>query len=824
MQDGWTGALACADSAGTWTAAGDLILPLHTDTGTTRGLMVVAGAARAAVTAEVGRDLAQAAADMLALHATENDRTASEARYRTILESAGDPIITIDSRGLIQDVNPATLKAFGYSRDELLGRNVSILMPESHASGHDGYLHRYMETGRTGIIGEGRRVEARRKDGTVFPVDLVVTEFTFGGDRFFTGMLRDVTAREALEESQRQAIRLLTMAEQVGQLGHWRLDLHTRHLAWSPQVYDIHGVTNVEFAPAVDTALAFYHPDDRQRVKEAVAACMEEGTPFAFEARIRRADGVQRHVFVRGQRLRGADGEPIAVFGVFQDITDRLRMAEELRASEERLNRSQTFANIGSWEWNIETGTVFWTERVAALLGHAPGETEQTYDNFLAVVHPDDRAPMQDAIQACLDNEQDYEFEHRVIWPDGRVRWMLERGNVVRDGEGRPTRMLGVVQDITRAKEAELALRESEARLAAAIDNVADGFILFDEKDRVVLWNEQFLRLLPPLRYRIRAGMTFRRLLEVGVEAGLYAEALGDAAGWVARRMALHAQPEELFELELSDGRWLRISERRMPNGWRVGIRADITELRRARAEAQAANRAKSEFLSNMSHELRTPLNAILGFGQFLQMSPDHPLTETQNDHVEQILTGGRHLLELINEVLDLAKVEAGRIDFTFEPLDAARLVDECLALTAMQAKERGIAVSARLNPHPPPVRSDYTRLKQVLLNLISNAVKYNRREGRVTVSAEPRDRFLRIVVEDSGHGIAEDRLSRLFTPFDRLGAEGGDIEGTGLGLPISKTLIEQMGGAIGVSSQRDIGTRFWIDVPLADGVTRAGA
>lgn len=249
----------------------------------------------------------------------------------------------------------------------------------------------------------------------------------------------------------------------------------------------------------------------------------------------------------------------------------------------------------------------------------------------------------------------------------------------------------------------------------------------------------------------------------------------------------------------------------------RVAERVEAEEkLFKAKEEAESANQAKSDFLSAMSHELRTPMNAILGFGQMLDFNPKEPLTEAQKDCVRHIMKGGQHLLELINDILELAKIEAGKVKLSIEDVSSALVLDECLPLIASMAEKRGIDISV---PGPvaevPSVRADYTRLKQVLLNLMSNAVKYNRKNGKVTISfEEAAGNMLRIAVTDTGEGIPEDQQSELFKPFSRLGAENSEIEGTGIGLVVSKNLIEIMNGAIGLKSEVGKGSTFWIELP----------
>jgi len=236
------------------------------------------------------------------------------------------------------------------------------------------------------------------------------------------------------------------------------------------------------------------------------------------------------------------------------------------------------------------------------------------------------------------------------------------------------------------------------------------------------------------------------------------------------------------------------------------------SELKVARDEALAANKAKSQFLSSMSHELRTPLNAILGFSQLILMDVED---EYQKENIEEIESAGQHLLNLINEVLDLSKIEAGNMTLSIEHVDMANLLPECYSLTRPIAERFGIELSFD-EIENLFVIADYTRLKQVIINLVSNAIKYNRKNGTVSVEIQiTDDAAVRVSVRDTGNGIPEDMREELFEPFKRLGAEKSNIEGTGIGLMITSQLVEMMGGRLGLESEVGVGSVFWVDMPM---------
>lgn len=395
---------------------------------------------------------------------------------------------------------------------------------------------------------------------------------------------------------------------------------------------------------------------------------------------------------------------------------------------------------------------------------------------------------------------------------NGEPYWVSATIVPVVDDAGRPVRYVSIRTDITLQKATELELRESRARLKIIADNVEEGVVVCDQ-GIIVDVSDRWLELFRCRREDAlgKPVMSFTAPSAVPMALQLIGEKWAESYESVMLRHDGTTFPAVVRGRNLEfGGRELRLTSI-------LDIsrqKANELAVQAAKTEAERANQAKSEFLSSMSHELRTPMNAIFGFAQILEF--DERLDADQQDSVQEILKAARHLLGLINEVLDLAKIESGRIALSTETVLLAPVVEECEQLLRSLAAEREIALRVQAGPLGA-VRADKVRLKQVLLNLMSNAIKYNRPRGGIDLAVTAAEHCLRITVADTGPGIATEDLASLFQPFSRLGAERGTVEGTGIGLAISRRLIEAMGGRIGVDSEPGRGSRFWIELPPAD-------
>jgi PAS domain S-box-containing protein len=377
------------------------------------------------------------------------------------------------------------------------------------------------------------------------------------------------------------------------------------------------------------------------------------------------------------------------------------------------------------------------------------------------------------------------------------------------------------IRDISERKQRELEMRRIQSHLLSAVESIPGAFAIFDTRDRLVLCNSSYRQLLGKEVSGEVVGRSFVSLVGAKIASGMFDLTGSSAAELYERWLAYHRDPSGALDLRTAEGRSLRIVERRTIEGGTVKTISDVTddvrheqEVSRARAEAEAASLAKTEFLASMSHELRTPLNAILGFAQLLQRDRKTPLSARQLERIEHVLRGGEHLLRLIDDVLDLSRIEAGRLPVSLEPVALADVLSDVKTTLDPMATRAEIEIVV-LPPPPelPEVLADRTRFKQILMNYGSNAIKYGRPRTAVTFSALLNEGYVQVSVVDEGIGIADDKHDKIFQPFQRAGQETGAIEGTGIGLAITKRLAELMEGRVGFESREGQGSRFWIEL-----------
>jgi|GEM_PF-174763 len=639
------------------------------------------------------------------------------------------------------------------------------------------------------------------------------------------GTNTDITERVAKEEALKIANERAAMATESGGIGIWHRDLVTNQLTCDSWMYRLYGL-----GAQIDGRFDFnfwkqhLHPEDSERIIEALTAGIEGQTPYDIEFRIVWDDGSVHWIRAAGQVTRSADGTPLSMAGTNMDITERVAREQALREANTRARLATESSGIGIWDWDLATGKVTADEGMYRVVGLDPALFPlNDYEEWASHVHPEDIARVEQALKDGIDEKASYDTEYRIFWADGSMHYIKATGQVVHDAAGRPVRMVGTNKDITAQKQAEGALRLSGEKEKVLIQGVKDyAILMLDTEGRVTTWNEGAERIKGYTAQEI-VGCHFSRFYPpADIDAGKPQLALTIAK--------TEGRYEEEGTRVRKDGSefWASVVITALfdEDGQLRGfgkISRDITdrkmlelESQHARIEAERANSAKSDFLANMSHEVRTPVNAIIGMTH-LALRADPP--PKQRNYLTKIDTAASRLLHIMNDILDFSKIEAGkltleRIVFSFE-----EVLKNLRDIVGHKATEKGLQLHFAVAPEVPAfLTGDPLRLGQVLINLVNNAVKFTER-GEIVVkisvadpSASPDSGAvqLKFAVTDSGIGMTPAQMANLFQAFNQADTSfTRQYGGTGLGLAISRQLVEMMDGRIWVESDFGHGSTF---------------
>ena len=767
--------------------------------------------------------LAQQVATLLDVHRerSESKQVSNEARALRAALDEHSLFSVADRRGRILDVNEGFCRISGYRREELLGRDHRILNSGHHPRSF------WVEMWRTIASGEPWHGEVcnRAKDGSLYWVDsTIIPQFDDTGRVWRYVSLRFDITQKKRAEADAEAMRA-RVDDQRGELQSI-IDAIPAYIFYKDDrntILDLNRTAAESIGRPADEirgrpAEDFFSDEHAAAFLEADREVIRSGEPSLGIEEIY-APGTAEERVVRTDKipLRGPSGDFDRLVVVAADMTEITRAYERLATAERRLTQAMKAANIGIWEWDVRTGEAEFSDTVYTMLGYEPGEFASSFLGWKRLVHPEDLIDTMSALERHLEGESPtYVSEHRQRRKDGSWCWIRDAGEIVeRDERGRPTRLIGVHIDVSELKDAFIS-----AELAQRAANA--GRWDWRIKEGIVETNDAFHAMLG----EDNGGGAYRfdyflnRLHPDDVPATLRAVELAHADD--ARDYDVE------FRLLCADGsyRWIRSTGaviERDADGTptrMLGQHVDTHRSREALREAEAANRAKSEFLANMSHEIRTPMTAILGYTDLL-LDPETS-EEGRCDHVRTIKRNAEHLLALINDVLDVSKIEAGQMEPEMLEVDPSRILDETESLIGPRARGKGVAMRVFYDSLVPDrVLTDPTKLRQILVNLAGNAVKFTSHGAvAIRVVCDPEGRELRFHVSDTGAGMTEQQLERIrrfeaFTQADTSTTRR--YGGTGLGLRISNALAEMLGGRLEIASMPGVGSTFTLVLPTGD-------
>ncbi|MDH3229000.1 MAG: PAS domain-containing protein [Alphaproteobacteria bacterium] len=640
------------------------------------------------------------------------------------------------------------------------------------------------------------------------------------------GTMQDITQRTIAENLLLEREAQLTQAQRQAHLGYWRWSANKGGLTYVSDEasriidgwIDLGASTNAQMYQNV-------HPDERNRIIRDMEAADTEGRDFDIEYRAVLPDGEIRHIREIGSPEFDDDDRFVGHFGTIQDISDVRRAEASLGRSEARL---ADFAEAASdWLWEMDDGLRF-------SYFSSGFETKGGMDREAWLGRPCrelpgvelDGEPWRELNEMLLARRPFRDLRFSYVDATGNRHYLRFGGKPVFEADGVFTGFRGVATDETREVLERKARETLQQRFLDALDSTSEAVALFDAEDRLVIYNDNYQRTIdasvPGL---LKPGLKFDDFIRQIAVQGHLDIAPEDLGEFLEKRMHAHRNLPSRHVHRLRSGQWAQVDEYPTREGGVILIRRDITEqmerereLIAAKEQAEIASRAKTEFLANMSHELRTPLNAILGFSELISGQVMGPVEDRNIEYARDIHASGLHLLALISDILDLSKIEAGKLELREEDVDIPDLVVSCMRLVEDRAAHAGITFATELPQRGPVVRVDGRKLKQILINLLSNAIKFTPVGGRIDVRAgiDPVG-CLCMEVRDNGMGMTADDIERATEPFVQLEDVTSRMhEGSGLGLSLAKALAEEHGGQMRIESVKAEGTRVVVTLPAS--------
>lgn len=787
-------------------------------------------------------------------------------RTSAILENVVDGVITIDQSGIIDTFNPAAETIFGYREVEVRGKSINMLIPEPHRSRHDGYLERYLTSGNSQVIGYVREVTGLRKDGTIFPIDIAVSEFFIGDRRMFTGIIRDITERKLQEKEIARINRQTTLILNSSSEGICGLDMQG----------------NTTFLNHAAAQMIGYKPEELigKSQHSILHHTRQDGSPYPHEECLLHGVVIEEAV----QRITGEifwrkdgthfpveytrtpiweDGKLRGAVVTFWDLSEKKKSEEELHKSQGRYKRlEENLADYFVYSQGIDGVFTYVSPSILNVLGYTQKEFQTHYDEYLTD-HPANKK-VKEYTDMAIHGIDHPPYEMEMYHKSGLRRWLEVSEILLFDDGGKVETMEGIVRDITERKsiEAKQNLQFALTKIFAEMNTLENGVQNILQTIGLSMglefgfyWDldEKSESLFCDIGW-INPSQDYSSQIDFSRESKKFKFSKGEGLlGWVWEkgepfwitdvtqqknflRSTIGSEAEivsgiafpvfssngfsgvvEFFTtkfLEPDENFMQMLSSLGSQIGQFIQRKQGEVSLIKAKLDADTANQAKSTFIANMSHEIRTPMNAILGYAQILLR--DEGLNHEQTQALDTIYKSGNHLLELINDILDISKIEAGRMELSLMDFDLQELLEGLSTLFKLRCKEKGLAWNLKgLDGERCLVHGDSTKLRQVLINLLGNAVKFtDRGEVKLEFFQNKEDHLCRFEVSDTGIGIPLEAQNFIFEPF-RQDKEGVKKGGTGLGLAISKKQVEMMEGDLELESHLGKGSRFYFTLHL---------
>ena len=781
----------------------------------------------------------------------------NEEKLAVTLSSIGDAVIATDAKACITLLNPIAEQLTGWTQAQANGRPVDEIFHIINKETRHPATIPVMETLEQGTIqGLANHTVLIARDGGECDIADSCAPIRDRDNTVVGAVLvfRDVTEEYAVQQALRESEERLNAIFQITHTGGWEINLLDGTTHRTLEHDRIFGYDSLLPNWSYEIFLEHVLPEYRAELDRCFCAAIETQTEWSFECRIHRHDGEVRWIWVTGQHKYDTTGHTSRMAGIIQDITERKQAEEALLKAGALQNAIFNSANFSSIATDAKGVIQIFNVGAERMLGYAaadvmnkitPADISDPQEviaraKTLSIELETPIAPGFEALvfKASRGIEDIYELTY--IRKDGSRFPAVVSVTALRDAQDAIIGYLLIGTDNTARKQIEAEqklldqrLRDQQFYTRSLIESNIDALIATDPSGIITDVNKQMEALTGCTRDELigapvknyftdpeRAEASIKRVLSEKklTNYELTARARDGQETVVSYNATTFYDRDQRLQGVVATAR--DVTERKRMD---QVLQENNVELGRAKLAAEKANLAKSDFLSSMSHELRSPLNAILGFAQLLDLSSTQPPTPSQKASIDQILQAGWYLLELINEILDLALIESGKLSLSLEPISLPEVLHDCQAMIDPQAQKSGIHMSFPDLDSPYFVRADRTRIKQVLINLLSNAIKYNRVDGSVEVTCSPTTaQRIRISVQDTGEGLPPEKLAQLFQLFNRLGQEASAEEGTGIGLVVSKRLVELMDGEIGVESIVGVGSVFWIELNLAAAVQLA--